>query len=826
MPTYSRQWTKATRLRIPLLTLTLLTLGLGYLLFDKPTPQTALAATVAAEPTPVATAPPALATPFWTTWGAQLYDLANDGSRLWIGATGGLIRWEKNTQSYRRYTAVDGLPHTVVWTVAVDGAGNRWFGGDGGLSRLDMQEQWTHFTAANSGLYSNTVDAIAVIRDGMLYLSHGLPNGSVSRFDPTTNSWQWFPNRTTAVAIDYQRIQQTSNVNRLWTIAGAEIWVDYLVYNGGYWQNRTPASALSQPLALAVDSHQQVWALKNDWEILQWQNNAWVTMPSGINASFGLTYSTLTIDRQDQVWLGWEHGAFYSTNYTGISKIDGSAITTVERPGTMTKLLATNEGIWAIRPGWLLAPDGTVNSFPDAPLDTEVTDALVVNDGTVWFFSGYRPPYKAGAAYRYQDQQTLTLADDRWERLPSSSAIWVDAFERTPNGDVWYTTSCRLRGWDGCLAAIQAHAQQTYAYNILDLNPIFSLAFGGVTTDLYAQDDRHLWLAMVRSGPEQIGVSHLDLGAALFDPSDDSRTNYRIDTFGANASVVVDANGHPWYANTKGLLRYNGSTWETIYKDGPVCDLVAAADGTIFARLGPVLDSCAPSLTIMVVRPNGAVQQFIQAAVIITTESERVRSAPKRNSLWTIGVDGAIWYRAVYGERHELWRQAEDGSRTSYPLPMAPDTVQRLEVDHLNRVWIVANNQLWRFASAAATPLATRTPTITPTPSATPTPTATNTPTPTLTSSATAIPTDTPTLPTATVQPTVTPVEEEIHQTPTFTPTLTLAATITATNTLTATLTPTATATMTVTPTATPKVGEDAPPSALSVYLPLIKKEP
>lgn len=815
MPTYSRQWTKATHRTLSLLAIALLALMLGNLLLGKPTSQATLAATGAAEPSPIATTPPTEATPFWTTWGAQLYDLADDGPRLWIGATGGVIRWEKSSQSYRRYTAVDGLPHTAVWTVAVDGAGNHWFGGDGGLSRLDPQEQWTHFTAANSGLYTNTVNAIALTHDGMLYLSHGLPNGSVSRFDPATNAWQWFPHRTTAVVSDYQRIRQMRNASRLWTVAGSEIWVDYLVYNGGYWQNRTPGDATSRPLALAVDSQQRVWALKNDWEILQWQTNAWMTMPNDINASFGLAFSTLTIDRQDHVWLGWEHGAFYSMDYMGVSQIDGSGVTTLDRAGPVTKLLTTSEGIWAIGPGWLLAPDGMVNSFPDAPLNPNVTDALVADDGTVWFFSGYRAPYTAGAVYRYQDQQTITLADDQWDSLPNNSAIWADAFEKAPNGDVWYTTSCRTRGWYGCLAAIQSHVQQTYTYNIFDPNPIISLSFGGVTTDLYAEDDRHLWLAMIRSGPEQIGVSHLDLGDNLFDPRDDHRTNYPINIYSPHAAVLHDNNGQLWYATTEGLLRYTGSAWESIYSS-PVCDLVAATDGTVFARIGPSTDSCGPSVAVLVIRPNGTLEYFPYVSMIISSESARIRSAHKRNTLWTIGVDGAIWSRHTYGGSHELWRLAEDGSHTSYPLPMAPETVQRLEVDHLNRVWIVANNQLWRFASAAAVPLPTRTPTSTPTPSATPTPTTTNTPIPTDTPSPTLVSRATDT-PTATFQPTVTPIEAEISRTPTPTATLTPTAT--------ATMIVTMIVTVTVTPTATPKIGEDAPPS-LSIYLPLIKKEP
>lgn len=70
------------------------------------------------------------------------------------------------------YTTVDRLLHTKVLAIAVDSAGDRWFGGDGGLSRLDASEQWTHFMmTTNSALYSPMVDAIAVTTNNTLYVS-------------------------------------------------------------------------------------------------------------------------------------------------------------------------------------------------------------------------------------------------------------------------------------------------------------------------------------------------------------------------------------------------------------------------------------------------------------------------------------------------------------------------------------------------------------------------------------------------------------------------------------------------------------------------------
>lgn len=100
--------------------------------------------------------------------------------------------------SSRAATGVDGLLRTKVLAIAVDAAGTRWFGGGGGISRLAANEEWSHFTTANSGLHQNTVAAIAVTANDTLYLSHGLPGGPVSRRQ-ADGSWHWLPNRESAI---------------------------------------------------------------------------------------------------------------------------------------------------------------------------------------------------------------------------------------------------------------------------------------------------------------------------------------------------------------------------------------------------------------------------------------------------------------------------------------------------------------------------------------------------------------------------------------------------------------------------------------------------
>ncbi|MCK5922952.1 MAG: hypothetical protein KAG66_18560, partial [Methylococcales bacterium] len=134
----------------------------------------------------------------WTNWGATSYALADDGNTLWIGAAGSVIKWDKTAQTYERIGTMDGLPHRQIFAIAVDNAGNRWFGGDAGLSKLDFEDNWTHYTTENSGLYANRVDAIAVNSEGTLWLRHGLADSWITEF---TFEEEWFvhPDRESAI---------------------------------------------------------------------------------------------------------------------------------------------------------------------------------------------------------------------------------------------------------------------------------------------------------------------------------------------------------------------------------------------------------------------------------------------------------------------------------------------------------------------------------------------------------------------------------------------------------------------------------------------------
>lgn len=622
----------------------------------------------------------------WTTWGANQYRLVDDGESLWIGATGGIVRWDKQGQGYRRYSAVDRLPHTVVLAVAVDQAGNRWFGGDGGLSRLDPAERWTHFTTANSGIHANCVDGIAVDAEGALYLSHGLPDGSISRL-ATDGAWEWYPNREVAIMANYAAIRQESERTPLWTVIEDEIWAGYWAYDGVMWHDRTPSLAWGcQPSVMAADSRNHLWVLATGSSILEWDGANWVGHFVGID--WGGQVTALAVAPDDTVWIGLQRrvGNPYTSETAQIRPLQSDETWSLYVSGPVTDLLFTPEGLWGVGPGWLATPNRTIVFVRDAPHYKVLPDALADSAGNIWLYSGYTEPYTVGALQTFDDNGTAALHDDHWRTLPDNPSgnpgqcEWLGAWDRSPNGDVWYAGYCH---WRVVFPdpIVRYHGQERIEYRWPSV----------VFTDIFVQDDRHVWFAA------QGQVDALDDGGTPADSSDDVWQSWKLPQAGEHPVVAVDADDSVWYGDANGLYRYDGSAWLPIYTELGICDL-APGDGVLYAHLVSWSSGeCEPYAGRVLVVRSGGVDWIPDIEYLIAKEPASVRTASRRNTLWAVAPDGALWTIGVSDSGPELRRQDATELRV-YPLPVDTATVQRLEVDAANRAWLVANNQLWRMS--------------------------------------------------------------------------------------------------------------------------------
>lgn len=75
----------------------------------------------------------------WTifTNSKKVYALLAEGNALWAATSGGVVRWDVDKGTYRKYTTLDSLADNDVRSIGRDNQGNLWFGTLGGVSRYN-----------------------------------------------------------------------------------------------------------------------------------------------------------------------------------------------------------------------------------------------------------------------------------------------------------------------------------------------------------------------------------------------------------------------------------------------------------------------------------------------------------------------------------------------------------------------------------------------------------------------------------------------------------------------------------------------------------------
>ncbi len=644
----------------------------------------------------------------WTRWDAEQYVLVQEGDDLWIGTGGGVLRWHIPTQTPTRYTVVDGLPSHRIFAVAIDPAGSRWFGGDGGLSRLDAAGVWTHFTTANSGLHDNSVHGIAVGADGTLWLSHGLPDGSVSRRAPD-GSWIWSPSRAAMVASDYAAVVQTQNANPLWVIADGDIWVDFAVYDGSGWSDRTPTIVEGAHPDLMTAWNDEVWALFIEGAIHHWTGTQWelltpepVETPNG-----GFTVSTMTVTETGRLWVAGR--ARYCIKGCAAAVIlfpvDRSVPDQRLNEVTIVSGLApSGDGVWAMGPAWLYSPTGVLHPVVDAPVGDTFTNVIGSGDGLIWLSSissRYTDVNAPAALQGLDDAATTVLHDDGWQIGEASFTASVAV--RTPNGDIWlrllrytvYGYLCPLQ------KIVRRHQGEWIEYSPPISGPTSTHC--PAITDIFAQDDHNIWFAYVgpaqQDGTSESGVLHLNDSGTATTLVDDVWTNYPFPALQMDAQVAV--NDTIWLATRDALYRWLAGEWQRTddSADQFLCDLTVAEGGYLLAQRDDTGQCRQPVMQVSLLYVvderverilYNSVEQFLSQRWAIA------RTVTQRNPLFAVDTDGAIWHFAA----DSLCRRADEQTAaqcTSLPASFA--TLSPLELDANGHIWFAADGALWRWSA-------------------------------------------------------------------------------------------------------------------------------
>jgi ligand-binding sensor domain-containing protein len=164
----------------------------------------------------------------------DVYSIAIDGlGNKWFATNGGVSKFDGGWTIYTNASTAGGLPSNNVYAVAIDGLGNKWFGTNAGVSKFDGAI-WTIYTTLD-GLAHNNVNAVAVDGAGDKWFG---TNGGVSSFDGTT--WTNYTNANTSGGL------VSNNVSAIAFDAAGNMWFGtnggVSKFDGAAWTVYTNAS--------------------------------------------------------------------------------------------------------------------------------------------------------------------------------------------------------------------------------------------------------------------------------------------------------------------------------------------------------------------------------------------------------------------------------------------------------------------------------------------------------------------------------------------------------------------------------------------------------
>jgi streptogramin lyase len=118
------------------------------------------------------------------TYGGNIRSIAAEGHFIWCGTyRGGLVKLDMRSGNLAFYNkANSSLPDNDVYSIAIDGSGNKWIGTWGGLAKFDGTN-WTVYNTSNSGLPDNHVLSIAIDESGNKWI--GTRGGGLAKFNGT-----------------------------------------------------------------------------------------------------------------------------------------------------------------------------------------------------------------------------------------------------------------------------------------------------------------------------------------------------------------------------------------------------------------------------------------------------------------------------------------------------------------------------------------------------------------------------------------------------------------------------------------------------------------
>jgi len=488
--------------------------------------------------------------------------LIQDGQFLWVGTDGGLIKFDKNVDTFAIFNPQNsGLTITSVLSLTRGSDGSIWVGTRGGGLASLVNGVWSTYTTSNSRLPSDWVAALAADSAGRMWIG---TNGGLAKIDKgiwtiyTTANTQFLSSAIYALATDPQSnvwistnsYPQVAGKSSLLKFDGNATWELHDATTDIGFDDRTNVSTM------LVAKNGDLW-IGMEGYLDHIHNNVWDSRDAvpEYNGSLSNHVRGLAEDASGGIWISDAYGAarFDGTKWTDTFKIESQTFPYLRSNGVVFDrgdlwFISSNmdaqdgNGIARFRQGkWM-----RFDSLSNCPLDANwLTSMTIDSKGRYWF--GERLQSKVSMF----DGHTWTHFDDLTQGAYSMSMCADSA------GNVYIGTGYSSSGnsWNGLIKFDGVTPQY------FDLNKLIN--HSNVVSALAYDKRGVLWI-----GTQWQGNSGLQSGLVRYDGTTWSEYPYSPTTLpeGEVSSLAVDTLGGVWAATWYGgIAHFDGINKWSVY---------------------------------------------------------------------------------------------------------------------------------------------------------------------------------------------------------------------------------------------------------------------
>ncbi len=470
----------------------------------------------------------------------QINDLAIQGNYVWAATGGGVVRWDISDGSYKKYTTLDGLAHNDVRVVTVDKRGGVWAGSYfGGVSKYDGAA-WH-----SCGDVHLNVLCLAIDGQGMVWAGG---YGGVGRYDGS--SWTIYTPADGLASFSIKTISIDTRGN-VWTVS-FEGGVSG--YDGVSWKNHTEAG--SSITASAVDTDGAVW-FASDLGFTKYDGSVWKTYGNSHEFTLQSIYS-MAVDTRDAMRFGAYDAAqrFFGASWKTPDDVSYSDIVSI--------VADNHNAVWfGVSDGGLLKFDGsgwktyrTDETIPSNLINGVATDSR----GALWFSASYGFAKYDGTKWEtYHIPAGLTtfygVSGITNIAIDSRDVIWLSNFL---DGVIRYdgVSWKKYDVADGLISHNVWNVLPDNRGNVWAVTEKGISCFNGVSWKTVTEKRVELYASPPMIVDTRGGVW---IGTSRFDGN-----VWETLATGGFTALAVDRAGDVWAGtSSKGILRYNGVSWES-----------------------------------------------------------------------------------------------------------------------------------------------------------------------------------------------------------------------------------------------------------------------